>query len=260
MTIDDFITTDPVELGSALFTLVEPHKGHEVAYNRWYERDHFYSGCMIGPFNFAGGRYVATRDLKELRYGTGGIVPSDNVGTYIATYWVLKGHHKDWNRWARRQVKALIDADRMFPHRDHIHTQLYTYEWSVYRDGEGVPAELVLDHPFRGLVLVWGKATDDREEVLRWLREDHLKRSMRSAATTLCFLPIPMPPGQPSDVPSSTDDEQRFLLAVFCEQHPAEVWDNEFADLGFEDRAEVLLASPFIPTLPGTDTYTDQLW
>ena len=39
-----------VRLGSALFTLVEPHRGHEVAYNRWYERDHFYAGCMIGPW------------------------------------------------------------------------------------------------------------------------------------------------------------------------------------------------------------------
>ena len=38
-----------VRLGSMLFTLVEPHRGHEVAYNRWYERDHFYAGCMIGP-------------------------------------------------------------------------------------------------------------------------------------------------------------------------------------------------------------------
>ena len=39
----------PIVAGSALFTLVDPSKGHEVAYNRWYERDHFYAGCMIGP-------------------------------------------------------------------------------------------------------------------------------------------------------------------------------------------------------------------
>ena len=39
---------EPVELGTMLFTLVEPHRGHQVAYNRWYERDHFYAGCMIG--------------------------------------------------------------------------------------------------------------------------------------------------------------------------------------------------------------------
>src|SRR6184192_4512422 len=46
-----------IELGSMLFTLVEPHRGHEVAYNRWYERDHFYSGCMIGPGILAGKKW-----------------------------------------------------------------------------------------------------------------------------------------------------------------------------------------------------------
>ena len=42
---------EPIKLGSMLFTLVEPRRGHEVAYNRWYERDHFYAGCMIGPYH-----------------------------------------------------------------------------------------------------------------------------------------------------------------------------------------------------------------
>jgi hypothetical protein len=58
----------PIKVGSMLFTMVEPHKGHEVEYNRWYERDHFYAGCMIGAWQFAGRRFVATRDLKSLRY------------------------------------------------------------------------------------------------------------------------------------------------------------------------------------------------
>lgn len=32
-----------VRPGHALITMVEPHPGHEFAYNRWYEDDHFYS-------------------------------------------------------------------------------------------------------------------------------------------------------------------------------------------------------------------------
>ena len=63
----DAMPHDEIKLGSFLLTIVEPHKGHEVAYNRWYERDHFYSGCMIGPWTLAGGRYVATKDCKALR-------------------------------------------------------------------------------------------------------------------------------------------------------------------------------------------------
>ena len=47
-------TTTAIKVGSMLLTLVDPNRGFEVAYNRWYERDHFYAGCMIGPFLFAG--------------------------------------------------------------------------------------------------------------------------------------------------------------------------------------------------------------
>ena len=53
-----------------LLTLVDPHKGFESAYNRWYERDHFYAGCMEGPWQIAGSRWVATREMKDLRWGT----------------------------------------------------------------------------------------------------------------------------------------------------------------------------------------------
>lgn len=37
----------PIKLGSILFTMVEPGAGYEAEYNRWYERDHLYSGVMI---------------------------------------------------------------------------------------------------------------------------------------------------------------------------------------------------------------------
>ena len=78
-------------LGSALFTLVEPHPGHEVAYNRWYERDHFYAGCMVGPWLFAGRRWVATRDQKDLRFGDAPDVFGDlRRGSYLATYWIVR--------------------------------------------------------------------------------------------------------------------------------------------------------------------------
>ena len=54
------MTQPPVALGGSLITLVEPRPGHEVEYNRWYERDHFYAGCMVGAHCFAGARFVAT--------------------------------------------------------------------------------------------------------------------------------------------------------------------------------------------------------
>ena len=142
-----------VRLGSMLFTLVEPHRGHEVAYNRWYERDHFYAGCMVGPWLFAGRRFVATRALKDLRFGSdadlfGGV----DLGSYLAVYWILEGRHDDHVDWALRQVQWLHANGRMFGERDHIHTLLYRHEWTARGAGNGaVPAELALDHPFGGL-------------------------------------------------------------------------------------------------------------
>ena len=99
----------PITAGSALFTLVDPDEGHEVAYNRWYERDHFYAGCLIGPWLFAGKRWVATRALKDLRFpADGGAVASPvDRGSYLATYWVLDGKHEEHFAWAGEQVVEL---------------------------------------------------------------------------------------------------------------------------------------------------------
>ena len=41
-------------IGGALISMVEPHPGHEYAYNRWYEDDHYYSGALFMPWMFAG--------------------------------------------------------------------------------------------------------------------------------------------------------------------------------------------------------------
>ncbi|MET0903456.1 MAG: hypothetical protein ABWZ52_09470, partial [Acidimicrobiales bacterium] len=143
-----------VRLGSMLFTLVEPHRGHEVAYNRWYERDHFYAGCMVGPWLFAGRRFVATRALKDLRFGSDpGLFGGADLGSYLAVYWILEGRHDDHVDWALRQVQWLHANGRMFDERDHIHTLLYRHEWTARGAGNSeVPAELALDHPYQGLI------------------------------------------------------------------------------------------------------------
>ena len=111
---DDLNPGHPVRAGSMLYTLVDPEPGHEVAYNRWYERDHFYGGCMTGPWCFAGSRWVATRELKDLRFPAKGNSISDPVdrGSYVAIYWVEDGHHDDHFAWGADQVVRLYTAGR----------------------------------------------------------------------------------------------------------------------------------------------------
>src|SRR6266576_1512154 len=106
----------PVELGTILFTLVEPHQGHEVAYNRWYERDH---------------------------------------------------------------------------------TKLYRSLGGAFRDEDGVPPELALDHGYAGLVAVFGEAREgvDNAEVARWYGEEHFPRALAGSSAAMClvFRPVPIP-------------------------------------------------------------------
>jgi hypothetical protein len=260
--------TDEIRLGSMLFTLVEPRRGHEVAYNRWYERDHFYAGCMVGPYQFAGQRWVATRPYKDLRYPADSpITPDPLTGSYLALYWVLDGHHGEWNRWAVDQVNKLHANGRMFAERDHIHTALYRYEWYQGRDPDGVPPELALDHRFPGMVAVIGELADgvEHDEVDRWYRDERMPALLTGSPVALGarFSPIPLLVDAPSDVPRQEGVERRFLHLYFLDTDPADAWSGfaeEGAALAASGLGTLLWAAPFIPTVPGTDTYTDQLW
>ncbi|HEY1281300.1 MAG TPA: hypothetical protein VGF22_16605, partial [Acidimicrobiales bacterium] len=149
--MDDY----PIKLGPILFTMVDPNPGFEVAYNRWYERDHFYAGCMIGPWLFAGARWVAPRRLKDLRF------PADSpfakpldAGSYLSIYWELEGRGEEHGAWSGPQVWWLYSNNRGFNDRTHAHTGLYDLAAVSYADDDGVPIELALDHRYAGLGVV----------------------------------------------------------------------------------------------------------
>ena len=264
------VTDDPIRIGTMLYTLVEPHRGHEVDYNRWYERDHFYAGCQIGAFNFSGARFVATASMKGLRYpdGDGALVADPAIGSYVGIYYVLDGHHDEWNRWAVDQVNALHAAGRMFEHRDHIHTGLYHFEWEYRRDTDGVPAELTLDHRFAGMASIFLEPADGitGEQVGTWLRQHYLPGVLADSpvATVLGFSPLPLLADAPGDVPRGEALDERVLALCFVDDAPDGCWDDVFAPLG-QAAADagigtVIWSSAFVGTVPGTDTYTDQLW
>jgi hypothetical protein len=255
-----------IKLGTMLFTMVEPRPGFEVEYNRWYERDHFYAGCMIGADTFAGQRWVATRDLKSLRYPVEAnpITPDPQVGSYLALYWVLAGHHDEWNRWSVDQVQWLHANGRMFAERDHIHTALYNYEWAVQRDEDGPSPELALDHRYPGLAAVVVEA-DDHPALEAWYRQAYLPGLVEGSPVgqVLAFTPRPLLDDAPGDVPRAAPNDRTVLLLWFLDEEPSALWGQLFAPHGKEiEKAgvgRVAWASPFIPTIPGTDIYTDKL-
>jgi hypothetical protein len=251
----------PIKLGGALYTLVEPRRGHEVAYNRWYERDHFYAGCMIGSWTVAGARFVATKACKEKRYPADSpVTPDPMTGSYLAIYWILAGKFDEWTQWGVNQVNWLHANDRMFEQRDHVHTLMYRFHEERGAGPDGVPAELALDHRFRGLTTVISEPASGKsiDELSKWFGERPLPADL-----LVGFTPVPLYGDAPSDVPRETDDN-RLMQLYFTDGDVLDTWDQRFGSLGKELEASgvgrVLFASPFLPTVPGTDTYADQLW
>lgn len=263
------MTEYPVKVGSMLFTMVDPHKGCEIAYNRWYERDHFYAGCLVGPWLFAGRRWVATRELKDLRFPEPSPIalPSVKAGSYVAIYWIHAGRHDEHHEWAINQVRWLYRNGRGFTERTHVHTLLYTYDWTFYRDADPVPIELSLDHGFAGMVsiAIEREAGVPQTDLDRWLRESHLPAMLAGSPIASCSVwsPIPQETTPPMDIPRVERTDRLDLQLYFLDDAPQAAW-GQFETLGKaladSGLGRVVFASPWLPTIVGTDTYTDRLW
>ncbi len=258
-----------IGIGGALITMVEPDVGFEHAYNRWYEDDHFYSGATVGPWMFAARRWVATRDLQQLRFPADSpIAQPVTTGCYISTYWMLEGHFDDAVRWGTVAMRDhLYPQGRGFDHRQHVYTAFSTYDFGVVRSD--LPYFLphhTLDHPFQGMVVEVVEPAEGvtREELLRRLRDDMIPGELADspAAAALAFLPHAQPDSGPVPrVGSAAGAGRNVTLLWFLQADPRSCW-SMFLRHG--DRVEaaggrLVFAAPFVPTIPGTDTYVDEL-
>jgi hypothetical protein len=266
--VDDY----PVKVGSMLLTLVDPNKGFESAYNRWYERDHYYAGCMEGPWQIAGSRWVATREMKDIRWGTTAVADPIDAGSFVAIYWVSEGHHKDWDDWALPQVGQLYANGRGFAERSHVHTATFDRVGEAYRDADPVPFELALDHHYDAIVGVWldgregleaaalhqklvdnGPLGDllkdsDIEIASSWTPREEFRNSRDSA---------PMSLGSPG----GQENRLTQLFFVGGDVRNTLTKFRAYTDrLDADDLADTVLVAPFLRTVVGTDTYVDQIW
>jgi hypothetical protein len=257
-----------VAIGTSLITMVEPHEGHDEAYNRWYEDDHFFSGAMAMPWMFAGRRFVATRDLQALRYPADSSVASPiERGKYISLYWITEGRHEDHERWTVATNQRLRADDRIHMERDHVFTAFQQYRGASYRDDE-VPRDIhSLNYPFAGLVVEVIDAPDGpgREQLLSWLKEEYVPSVLADSDVALClyFQPMPLPADKMEYAPDVAGADTRLTLLWFTEGDPRDTFEGSFASSGklVAERGlgKVELVAPFIPTLPGTNRYVDQL-
>jgi hypothetical protein len=95
----------------------------------------------------------------------------------------------------------------------------------------------------------------------KWLTDWVTARSAAPADQITVFTSVPLLANAPKDVPL-TPETERVTLLWWSERDPLDDWAayQQFATDLAAAGGQVVFAAPFIKTLPGTDTYTDQLW
>jgi len=258
-----------VELGHAIWALVEPHRGHERAWNRWYERDHLPAAGGCAPWTMSTARWLATRREKALRYPERNAICQPVArGSFLAALWLQKGRYEDQQHWVAEQMRILAARGRNFEQRDVLSTAGYDYLGGVLRDADGVPPELALERRYPGLVLVWTERAPGSSlgDLHAWLAGDCLPGLVEKSeiAMALCFTPKPKASWWPKAAPEVPGVGERILVACFVEQQPAACFERRFAALGPAIDAagpgRTLLVAPFVPVVPGTDPPLDELY
>src|SRR5690606_18656985 len=106
--------------------------------------------ALLAPFTIAGQRWVATRELKQLRYPDRGPFGPATAGSYLTMFWIQAGHLAHQQAWVNRQMAPLAAAGRVFDERDVQIATVYDHVGSMRRDADGVPPFMALDHRFAG--------------------------------------------------------------------------------------------------------------
>ena len=258
-----------VELGHAVFSFVEPHRGHEQAWNRWYERDHFAALGACAPWTLAAARWLATRREKALRYPAHNpICEPAGRGSFASAIWVQRGRYDEQQAWVAEQMPVHAANDRLFERRDVVTTAGYDLLAAVRRDADGVPPELALDRRYPGLVLVWTERHPNvsQRRFGAWLAEELLPGVLEKSpiALALLFAPKPKPGWWPKAAPEVPGVGDRVLLACFTEEPPADCFEPRFTGLGpaidAGGQGRTLFVAPFAPVTPGVDPPVDALY
>jgi len=251
--------------------MIEPEVGFEGAFNRWYSDDHFYAGGMCLPGIFAGRRWVATKELRALRYAAEEDLAKH--GCYLHTNLFSSYQLDDSYMALSKTLQGLGKEGRMYPTeipRRHLYTVLAPYETVVYRDSatDGPLDIHALDYPFAGLVLEVVDAANGhtRAELLEWLSADFIPSSIAGSSALMCLVfrhaDLPDIIKSPRLPLKYEEGDDRVVLLWFVESDPRMCWES-FVDhkesVHQSGHGEVKFVGPFIPTVPGTNRYVDEL-
>ncbi len=263
-------------ISGGLITMVEPDRGHEREYNRWYEDDHFFAGAVVGPGVLGGRRWVATRDLQLLRFPEDSpVIQPVTEGAYISTYLHAADRFDDVLAWSKPAMvdNLALKPGRAFEHRKHIYTAMQLHEFTVVRsDLPNLRAEHVFLHPMKGMVFEIVDIAEgrSRDEVLAEVRDTVIPRELEGSTIAIAIASRSHPPrdtdsSEPSSIPRAPGkpygDAVALQILWFLQEDPRSCWSHfrshpdKFAAVG----GTLAFAAPFVPTIVGTDAYVDEL-
>jgi len=148
-----------------------------------------------------------------------------------------------------------------------VHASFYMHQWAALRDADGVPPEVALDRGFPGVAMVLSERPEgvSAEERTRFMLEDRLPHALPGSTAALCLslTPLELPKTSPAYRAPEPGFDRRHLEIYFLDETPEVGWANEIAPLGpaleGAGMGEVLFTAGFIPTVPGTDRYVDEV-
>ncbi len=232
-----------VGIGTAIVAYIEPHDGQAHAFNRWYERDHMYATTTAGPGAFAGARWIATRACKAVRPPGATWFGDPARGSFLTTVWLLDGFQADWDAWVAQQMGVLsAEPDRMFPGREHLHTVMYRFAEEV-RIADGPAAATALDRPFDGVILLALGAGEGAAGARLVVGDE--------TPVAAVFTPERV-------IMSAVEPPPYDLVLAFTGGDPLDAWRARVEPV-LASLPSVGFASPFLRTIPGTDSYIDDL-
>ena len=161
----------------------------------------------------------------------------------------------------------LYPQGRGFDNRNHIYTAFSPYEFGLVNPDEPyLLPHHTLDHPFPAMVVevVEPKHGVDRASILRHLQDTVLPAELAGSpmAAVLAFTPQPQPHSGPVPrVGSAAGAGHNVTLLWFLREDPRTCWSRFLDHAARLDAAgvKVVFCAPFIPTIPGTDTYVSEL-